>query len=71
MLIDGKRKDELERLFSNSHAGLTLVTAFLSRAAMFQYMKEIAWETDVWIAEAPTHLLHFNGEELSGPAKKK
>jgi hypothetical protein len=34
-------------------------------------MKEIAWETDVWIAEAPTHLIHFNGERLLGPYEKK
>jgi adenine-specific DNA-methyltransferase len=69
--IDGKRKDELERLFNSPQADLVFVTAFLSRVAMFQYMKEIAWETDVWIAEAPTHLIHFNGEELSGPNRKR
>jgi adenine-specific DNA-methyltransferase len=69
--IDGKRKDELERLFANSRAGLAFVTAFLSRVAMLQYMKEIAWETDVWIAEAPTHLIHFNGEQYLGPYEKK
>ena len=65
--IDGKRKDELERLFGSSRAGLAFVTAFLSRVAMLQYMKEIAWETEVWIAEYPTHLIHFNGERLLGP----
>jgi adenine-specific DNA-methyltransferase len=68
--IDGKRKDELERLFANPHAGLAFVTTFLSRVAMLQYMKEIAWETDVWIAEAPTHLIHFNGERYLGPYEK-
>jgi hypothetical protein len=71
LLIDGKRKDELERLFAHSRAGLAFVTAFLSRVAMLQYMKEIAWETDAWIAEAPTHLIHFNGERLLGPPEKK
>ena len=55
--VDGKRKDELERLFSHSRAGLVFVTAFLSRVAMLQYMKDIAWETEVWIAQAPTHLI--------------
>jgi adenine-specific DNA-methyltransferase len=69
--IDGKRKDELERLFSNSRVGLVFVTAFLSRVAMLQYMKDIAWETEVWIAEAPTHLIHFNGKRFLGPYEKK
>jgi adenine-specific DNA-methyltransferase len=69
--IDGKRKDELERLFGNSSAGLVFVTTFLSRVAMLQYMRDIAWETDVWIAESPTHLIHFNGERFLGPYEKK
>jgi hypothetical protein len=69
--IDGKRKDELERLFGCSRAGLVLVTTFLTRVAMLQFFKEIAWETEVWIAEAPTHLIHFNGKRFLGPYEKK
>jgi type II restriction enzyme len=26
-----------------------------------------AWETDIWIAEAPDHLIHYNGERFLGP----
>ncbi|MEU9456791.1 BsuBI/PstI family type II restriction endonuclease [Streptomyces sp. NPDC048277] len=29
--------------------------------------KDIAWETDVWCADNPTHLIHFNGERFLGP----
>jgi adenine-specific DNA-methyltransferase len=29
-----------------------------------EYLAEIAWETDVWVAEDATHLIHFNGEYL-------
>ena len=43
---------------------ILLVTSFLSRKAMVQYLPEIAWETDVWVAEDATHLIHFNGESL-------
>ena len=28
---------------------------------------EIAWETEVWVAESPDHLIHFNGERFLGP----
>lgn len=62
--IDPKRKAELEYLFRNSIADLVLVTAFLSRKAMVEYLPEISWETDVWVAEDKTHLIHFNGEHL-------
>ncbi len=32
-----------------------------------RYLGEIAWETEVWVADAPTHLIHFNGERFLGP----
>lgn len=65
--IDAKRHSELQKLFGASTAGLVLVTAFLSRRAMVQYLSELSWETDVWIAESPTHMIHFNGERFLGP----
>lgn len=65
--VDGKRHDELARLFAGSNAGLVFVTAFPSRAVMSRYLGEIAWETEVWVADAPSHLIHFNGERFLGP----
>lgn len=65
--VDGKRHEELARQFADSSAGLVYVTAFPSRALAGRYMTEIAWETEVWIAEAPTHLIHFNGSRFLGP----
>ncbi len=62
--VDGKRHEELARLFANSEAGLVYVTAFPSRAVMSRYLGEIAWETEVWCADAPSHLIHFNGERF-------
>ncbi|MDR2924398.1 MAG: hypothetical protein LBU76_00295 [Azoarcus sp.] len=65
--IDGKRHAELAKLFAGSKAGLVYVTAFPNRAVMGRYLSEIAWETDVWIADAPSHLIHLNGERFLGP----
>lgn len=65
--IDGKRKDELKRLFCNSQAGLVFVTTFLTRGAMVRYLQEISWEIEVWVADHPTHVIHFDGEQLLGP----
>ena len=47
--------------------GLVFVTAFESRKVMHKYLSEIAWETEVWTSEAPSHLIHFNGERFLGP----
>lgn len=65
--VNAKRHHELARLFAASKAGLVYVTAFPSRADMARHLPEIAWETEVWLAEAPSHLIHFDGERFLGP----
>jgi hypothetical protein len=65
--VDGKRHAELARLFASSTAWLVYVTAFPNRAIMGRHLGEIAWETEVWVADAPSHLIHFNGERFLGP----
>jgi hypothetical protein len=65
--VNGKRHAELARLFAKSMAGLVYVTAFPNRSIMSRYLGEIAWETEVWVADAPSHLIHFNGERFLGP----
>ncbi len=65
--VDGKRHEELMILFGGSEAGLVYVTVFPSRAVMARYLSEIAWETEVWVADAPSHLIHFDGVRFLGP----
>jgi len=54
-------------LFRECKIPLVFVTAFPDRQRMVKYLGEIAWETDVWLANAPDHLIHFNGERFLGP----
>lgn len=65
--VNPKRMSELKKLFKGCKVGLVFVTAFLDRQAMLRYLDEISWETEVWVAESPTHLIHFNGERFLGP----
>ncbi len=65
--VDGKRFDELKALFHGSRIGLVFVTAFPDRQTMARYLPLIAWETEVWTADAPSHLIHFNGDRFLGP----
>ncbi len=65
--VDGKRHTELAKLFMGAKAGLVYVTAFPNRTTMSRYLGEIAWETEVWVADAPSHLIHFDGERFLGP----
>jgi len=65
--VNGKRHAELASLFAESSAGLVYVTAFPNRSLMGRYLGDIAWETEVWVADAPSHLIHFNGVRFLGP----
>ena len=65
--VDGKRHAELTSLFSGAKAGLVYITAFPNRSVMARYLPEIAWETEVWVADSPSHLIHFDGERFLGP----
>ncbi|MGK2915840.1 MAG: BsuBI/PstI family type II restriction endonuclease [Porticoccaceae bacterium] len=64
--VDGKRHTELMQLFAGSTAGLVYITAFPNRPTMGRYLSEIAWKTEVWVAGAPSDLIHFNGERFLG-----
>lgn len=66
--VDGGRHAELAALFSQSTAGLVYVTAFPDRGEMMRkFLSVVAWETEVWCASDPTHLIHFNGDRFLGP----
>ena len=65
--VDGKRRIELSELFESVKSRLVYVTCFLNRNDMAKYVSEISWETEVWVADSPTHLIHFNGERFLGP----
>jgi type II restriction enzyme len=62
-----KRIIELKALLTHCSAGAVFVTAFATFADFRKYMRSIAWETEVWIAEVPDHLIHFNGDRFLGP----
>jgi hypothetical protein len=65
--VDEKRYGELRMLFGATSAGLVLVSCFTSRGEMRRHLAAIAWETEVWCADAPSHMIHFDGEHFLGP----
>ncbi|CDD06253.1 BsuBI/PstI family type II restriction endonuclease [Prevotella sp. CAG:592] len=54
-----KVKRKLEE--SGCTANIIFFTAFENKNIFKQKAKDIAWETEVWIADSPEHLVHFNG----------
>lgn len=65
--VDSKRQAELADLFTHSTAGLVYVSCFPDRAEFRKYVDKIAWESEVWCADHPTHMIHYNGERFLGP----
>ncbi|HEV3038063.1 MAG TPA: BsuBI/PstI family type II restriction endonuclease [Candidatus Angelobacter sp.] len=65
--INPKRRAELRTIFADSKAGLVFVTAFLDKKTFLKFGSDISWETEVWIADSPSHLIHFDGERFLGP----
>ncbi len=65
--VDSKRQAELADLFADSTAGLVYVSCFPDRAEFRKYVDRIAWESEVWCADHPTHMIHYNGERFLGP----
>jgi adenine-specific DNA-methyltransferase len=59
--VDENRRKELHVLFAGSNAYLVFVTAFETRRTMQTFVSHIAWVSEVWIAEDPNHMIHFNG----------
>ena len=62
-----KRVVELNTLLKHSKAEFIYVTAFPDRAEFRKHMADIAWETEVWLMDAPDHMIHFNGDKFFGP----
>ncbi len=67
--ISEVRMLELKRLTKGCKADIVYVTAFLTKVEFRKWVTDIAWETEVWIAENPDHLIHFNGDKFLGPYK--
>ena len=68
--VDGKRYSELEELFKDATCGLVYVTAIPSRNMLARFLPVIAWETEAWVSDSPSHLIHFNGDKFMGPHEK-
>lgn len=65
--ISLRRVVEPQELFANSMAGIPFVAAVEDRATSARHLADIAWETEVWIADAPSYLVHFNGDRFLDP----
>ena len=67
--MEPKRIKEIEEMTENVSAGKIYVTAFLDFKTFKKFSESLAWETEVWIADMPDHMIHLNGDKFLGPRK--
>ena len=65
--VNPKRMEELEVALKDCVATRLYVSAFPDFLQFKQHVDKIAWEAEVWIAEIPDHVIHFNGDNFLGP----
>jgi type II restriction enzyme len=65
--MNPKRVFELREIFKDSKCGLVFVSAFPDFTEFKQHLKDISWETEVWISDFPEHMIHYNGDKFIGP----
>jgi adenine-specific DNA-methyltransferase len=69
--VSPKRFQELEKILAKSAAERIYVSAFPDFKEYLRHARNIAWETEVWLAEAPDHMIHCNGEKFLGPHRRR
>lgn len=65
--MEPKRIKEIEEMTASVTAGKIYVTAFLDFKTFKKFSETLAWETEVWIADMPDHMIHLNGDKFLGP----
>ena len=65
--ISHLRHMTLERMAKNCAAPRVYVSAFKDRKIFREWVEKISWETEVWLADSPDHMIHFNGDKFLGP----
>lgn len=65
--MEPKRIKEINEMTEGVTAGKIFITAFLDFKMFKKFSDSLAWETEVWIADMPDHMIHLNGDKFIGP----
>lgn len=58
---DKTRLFKVQSKLKECKANIVYISAFETINQFKKYSNNIAWETEVWIADIPEHMIHFNG----------
>ena len=69
--VSPTRVVDLEAILADCAAGTVYVSAFPDLGQFRKHIKNIAWETEVWLCDSPDHMIHYDGERFLGPRTEK
>lgn len=67
--MEPRRIKEIEEMTKGVASGKIYVTAFPDFKTYKRFSASLAWETEVWLAEMPDHMIHLNGDKFLGPRR--
>ena len=62
-----KRIIEINEMTEKVTAGKIFITAFPNIETFKKFSASLSWETEVWLADNPDHMIHRNGDRFMGP----
>jgi hypothetical protein len=62
-----KRMREIELMIARCKIGKIFITAFPDIKTYKRFIDQLAWETEIWIADDPDHMIHLNGDMFLKP----
>ena len=58
---------QLKEMFESCECGQVYVSAFPDMQGFRRHIRQLAWDTEVWLCSDPDHMIHFNGDRFVGP----
>ena len=62
--MNEQRVNSLKKLVEDCSAEVVFVTAFLTKKEGIKHLMEVTWNTEVWFANEPMHMMHLNGHKF-------
>jgi hypothetical protein len=69
--VTTKQRNRSERWLAECLARREYVSALSDWQAFSRAGNNFAWDTHVWLAETPDHMIHCNGEKFLGPQRRR
>ena len=65
------QRAQFESALQDSREKRVYLAAFPTWKVLERHVDKLAWQTGVWLAEVPDHMIHFNGPKFLAPQEEE